>query len=126
MNEEGKPVVAIVDDDRRVLESLEHLLESGGYRTRTFLSARAFLESDTLLSICCLISDVCMPQMTGLELEERAHLARPELPVILITGNDEALMKAESRGDDDHHRVLLRKPLDGSMLLTAVGAALAK
>jgi len=114
-----------VDDDRRVLESLEDLLGSGGYRTRTFQSAGAFLESGVPLLICCLISDVYMPNMTGLELEERAHHARPGLPVILITGNDAALREAESRCDEGHRTVLLRKPLDGLKLLSAEKAAVA-
>jgi FixJ family two-component response regulator len=126
MNEAGKPVVAIVDDDRRVLESLEDLLESGGYPTQAFLSGHAFLESGLLLSICCLISDVCMPNITGWELEERARHARPGLPVIFITGNDEVSLRADAGGEDEHYRVLLRKPVDGRKLLEAVTAALAK
>ena len=125
MNEVRDGLVAIVDDDRRVLESLENLLESGGFRTRTYISARAFLESGTLSSICCLISDVYMPDMTGWELEEKARLERPELPIILITGNDESFLKAPADGDE-RRRVLLRKPLDGSQVLASVRGALAK
>jgi FixJ family two-component response regulator len=124
MSEVRKPVVAVVDDDHRVLESLEDLLESGGYSTRTFMSARAFLESGTLLSICCLISDVCMPTMTGWELEERASHARPGLPVILITGKDETLSETQPSRADDRRRVLFRKPFDPQKLLAAVSTAL--
>ena len=125
MNEVRDALVAIVDDDSRMLASLENLLESAGFRTRAFLSGHAFLESGTLPSICCLISDIYMPNMTGWELEERVRLERPSLPIILITGNDEAFLKAPVHGGG-HHSVLLRKPLDGETLLAAVRAALAK
>ena len=125
MNEVREALVAIVDDDRRMLASLENLLESAGFRTRAFVSGHAFLESGTLPSIRCLISDIYMPNMTGWELEQRIRLERPELPIILISGNDETFLKAPVDGDG-HRRVLLRKPLDTEKLLAAVGAALAK
>ena len=125
MNEVREALVAIVDDDSRMLASLENLLESAGFRTRAFLSGHAFLQSGTLTSICCLISDIYMPNMTGWELEERVHRERPELPIVLISGNDEAFLKAPVDGDG-HRRVLLRKPLDTQKLLAAVGAAIAK
>jgi FixJ family two-component response regulator len=124
MSEVRKPVVAVVDDDLRVLESLEDLLESDGYCTRTFLSARAFLESGVLLSICCLICDVYMPTMTGWELEERASQVRPGLPVILITGNDATPAETQPSRGEERRRVLFRKPFDGQKLLAAVDAAL--
>jgi FixJ family two-component response regulator len=123
MSNIAKPVVAVVDDDGRVLESLKDLLESGGYCALVFPSARAFLESDALPSISCLISDICMPAMNGWELEMRASHARPELPIILITGRDDNGQKVRTVRVTGPVRPLFKKPFNGPELLTAVGAA---
>ncbi|MET0229375.1 MAG: response regulator [Rhodanobacteraceae bacterium] len=125
MNESADTLVVIVDDDHYVLESLEDLLASGGFRTRAFISGQAFLESGALLSTGCLISDVYMPNMTGWELGARARAGRPQLPIILMSGNDEAFSNVSMHGERAGH-VLMRKPLDGPKLLDAVRAALAK
>jgi FixJ family two-component response regulator len=113
-------VVAVVDDDPRVLESLENLLESGGYAVRLFSSAPSLLQEADLAEIDCLITDIDMPIMNGLELRQVVHETRPDLPVILITGRgmtDEALASAAgSHG-------FFRKPFNGLQLLTAVGYA---
>ena len=121
----GKQVVAVVDDDNGVLESMKDLLESDGYCALVFPSARAFLESDMLRSICCLISDLRMPVMGGLELELHASQERPGLPVILITGHDETLRQTSSIQLEGRTRVLFKKPFNGQELLAAVSAALA-
>src|SRR5260370_33690902 len=81
-------VVAVVDDDPRILESLESLLESAGHAVRLFTSATALLEQCGFAGIDCLISDIGMPCIDGFELQRLAHAARPELPVVLITGRD--------------------------------------
>src|SRR5262245_34415545 len=65
-----KPVIAIVDDDPRVLESIEELLESAGHTARTFLSAEALLNSQSLAEIDCLITDIGMPGLGGFELRQ--------------------------------------------------------
>jgi hypothetical protein len=77
--------IAVVDDDQRILESLGSLLESADYAVRLLPSALALLESGCLAEIDCLISDIDMPVMDGFELLRTVHLARPELPIILIT-----------------------------------------
>lgn len=112
-------VVAVVDDDARVLESLEDLLESAGHAVRVFTSATALLEGGGFGEIDCLISDISMPRIDGRALERLAHAARPELPVILITGLD-----VPEPGTAAHHRRFFRKPFNGKELLAAVSEAL--
>ncbi|WP_454818954.1 response regulator [Labrys neptuniae] len=114
-----KPVVAIVDDDPRLLESLENLLESAGYAACTFHSARSLLASE-LMQIDVLITDIGMPGMDGFELRDLVREARPGLPVFLITGRHEIADQVRARGISG----FFRKPFDGQALLTAVYAAL--
>ena len=117
-----RPIVAAVDDDQRILESVELLLESADYDVRLFSSARALLESGGLREIDCLISDVGMPVMDGFELLQRVRAARPELPVILISGRSDALARAAVGGGAGYR--LFRKPFEGRELLAAVRGAL--
>src|SRR4051794_36666278 len=79
-------MIAVVDDDRRILGALEILLESADYAARLFASGAALLESNCLEDIDCLISDIGMPGMDGFELLRLVRHARPGLPIILITG----------------------------------------
>ena len=115
-------VIAVVDDDRSVLESLEMLLASAEYDVRSFSSATALLESGSLREIDCLISDVGMPVMDGFELARTVQAARPELPVILITGRPDLLNRSPL--DVPGHYRLFKKPFNGPELLTTVGDAL--
>ena len=115
-------MVAVVDDDRRVLGSLAALLESADYVVRPYDSAAAMLESGSLAEIDCLISDVGMPVMDGFELLQRVRAARPELPVILISGRSDALARAAVGGGAGYR--LFRKPFEGRELLAAVRGAL--
>jgi len=116
--------IAVVDDDQRILESLGSLLESADYLVRPFASAAELLESGRLAAIDCLISDIDMPVMDGFELLRMVRAARPELPVILITGHPEMLNRLPQEGPG-HYR-LFKKPFDGQELLTAVSDALQK
>jgi FixJ family two-component response regulator len=115
-------VIAVVDDDQSILESLEDLLESADHAVRLFASATALLESGCLAEIDCLISDIGMPVMDGFELLGVVHAARPGLPIILITGQLDTLNRLPPIGPG-HYR-LFKKPLDGQELLTAVSDAL--
>ena len=115
-------VIAVVDDDRSVLASLEMLLVSAEYEVRSFSSATALLESGSLREIDCLISDVGMPVMDGFELARAVQVARPEVPVILITGRPD-LLNRSPRDVPGHYR-LFKKPFNGPELLTAVCDAL--
>src|ERR1700704_2649607 len=82
-----KHIVAAVDDDFRVRESIESLVESAGYAALVFSSAEEFLQSGGLARTSCLITDVRMPGIDGIELQRRVRLERPELPVIFISAH---------------------------------------
>jgi FixJ family two-component response regulator len=111
--------VAIVDDDPRLLESLEDLLESAGYVARSFSSAGSLLVSG-LAGLDVLITDIGMPGMDGFELRDLVKKARPELPVFLITGRHEIAGQGRAKGISG----FFRKPFDAQALLVAVGDAL--
>jgi FixJ family two-component response regulator len=112
-------VIAIVDDDQRLLESLENLLESAGHVVRAFSSAQTLLDSNTVPEIDCLITDIGMPGMDGFELQRLMSERRPDLPVILITARHEVIELLQTK-----HNWFFRKPFDGQALLAAIGDAL--
>jgi FixJ family two-component response regulator len=113
-----RSVIAVVDDDPGMLASLNSLLSSADYDVRLFSSATALLESGGLREIDCLISDVAMPFMDGLELARSVQAAQPALPLILITGRPELVHR--SRLDSLAHCRVFKKPFDGQDLLAAV------
>ena len=112
-----------VDDDTRVLESLEDLLESAGHTVHLFSSAQALLDDEAFETIDCVISDIGMPTIDGFELERLARVARPELPVILITGRRERIKGRQITGRDGTK--ILLKPFSEQELLSAMSNALA-
>jgi FixJ family two-component response regulator len=114
-------VVAIVDDDYRVLESLQDLLEVAGHTVRLFSSAATLLQTG-LSGIDCVISDIGMPLVDGFELRRQAVRLRPELPVILITGRHEIQPEEWSGGSG--YQSFFRKPFNAEELLTAVNDGL--
>jgi FixJ family two-component response regulator len=116
-------VVALIDDNVRVLESLQDLLESAGYATRVFASAQDFLSSGALPSTGCIVSDISMPGMSGWELERRVNEERPTLPIIFITAHAEEEKLALSSTPAGKRRVIFRKPFNGPDLVAAVSAA---
>lgn len=116
-----KYTIAVVDDDRRLLESLENLLESAGYEVRSFTSAKAMMDS-ALAQLDCLITDIGMPEMNGFDLYDAVKLARPELPVFLVTGRHE--ISDQQRAGRCDVNGFFRKPFDGQALLVAIGQAL--
>jgi len=120
-SEERSYVIAIVDDDRRVLESLGELLESANYAVSLFDSAEAFLQADALRQIDALISDIRMPGLNGVELQQRVGIERPELPVILITARSDIDLAGIPQ---PNNRGVFRKPVDAAELIEAVRAAL--
>ena len=120
MADSTRSVVAVVDDDHRTLEALAELLEAAGYDVRLYSSAAAFREG-SLSDVDCLISDISMPDMNGIELRRLALSERPALPVILITGRSELRAQYASIIERDRY---FEKPFDGQQLLTAIRAAL--
>jgi FixJ family two-component response regulator len=120
----AKSIVAVVDDDPRVRESLESLIESTGLTARVFSRAEDFLRGGHLAATNCLITDVRMPGMNGLDLQRNVRLARPDLPVIFISGHhdDEVERSALAEGA----AFFIRKPFDAGELLRATRTALSK
>lgn len=117
-------VVAVVDDDQAILQSLESLLESADYVVRLFATAAALLESGCLAQIDCMISDIDMPGMDGFELVRLVHAARPQLPIILITGYPDRLTRLPALGGSTPR--LFTKPFQGTELLGALGDELGR
>ncbi|RWB27270.1 MAG: response regulator [Mesorhizobium sp.] len=118
---QGGPVVAVVDDDPRLLESMEDLLESAGYVARSFSSARSLLVSG-LAGLDVLITDIGMPGMDGFELCDLVKKVRPDLPMFLITGRHEIADADRTQGVSG----CFRKPFDAQVMLAAIGNALHK
>ena len=118
----AKHVVVGVDDDFRVRESIERLVESAGYAASVFSSAEEFLQSGTLARAICLITDVRMPGIDGIELQRCIRLDRPELPAIFISAHQDD--ETRKRALDEGAVGFLYKPFDGGELLRAIEAAL--
>jgi len=119
-----KRTIAVVDDDDRILESLESLLESAGHSVRLFSSGEAFLESGVLAGLGCLISDISMPGIDGFGLLRLTRLERPDLPVILITGRED--LRSFHPQAEAPRSFFFKKPFDGRNLLSAISAALSE
>ena len=117
-----KVVVVAVDDDFRVRESIDSLVESAGYEPELFASGEEFLKSGTLALAACVITDVRMPGMDGIELQRRIRLERPTLPVIFISAHENAEIRqiALEEGAVD----FLYKPFNAADLLEKVRTAL--
>ena len=117
-----KPFIAVVDDDRSVVKSLARLLRLAGYAVETFGSAREFLKSLPASPPQCLVLDVHMPEMSGLELQDRLAARECCVPIIFMTANDTPLTRERT------HRAgsfsLLVKPFANEALLSAIREAL--
>jgi FixJ family two-component response regulator len=113
-------VIAVIDDDHRVRESLHNLLASYGYRAETYSSAEQFLASDGLAQSNCIVADVEMRrrQMTGPELLEHLRGTDHEIPLIIITGKPSAKTEAFCLGNGASG--FFRKPLDAQALVTLI------
>jgi FixJ family two-component response regulator len=117
----ARHIVAAVDDDFRVRESIESLVASAGHTPLVFATAEEFLQSDAPASAICLITDVRMPGIDGLELQRRVRLRYPKLPVIFITAHydKEIRQRALRQGAAG----FLYKPFDAADLLGAIELA---
>lgn len=111
----AKKAVAVVDDDEAVLDATSSFLEALGYDALAFNSGEAFLASDAGGGVSCLLTDVNMPGISGLELQDRVRQLRPALPIIMMTAlTDDALRRRALAGGA---RDLLRKPLAADDLI---------
>jgi FixJ family two-component response regulator len=115
-------LISIVDDDDSVRESLSGLIRSVGFGALVFASAEEFLNSNHLSDTDCLILDVRMPGMNGLELQRRLAASHTSIPVIFITahGDEEARVRALNGGAVEY----LLKPFSEEALLKAIDTAL--
>jgi len=113
--------ILIVDDDPDVRDSLRALLESSGFTVREHDSAKAVLSDPALGSALCLIADIRMPEMDGLQLQEELNRRKTVLPVIVVTGHGDVplAVRAMKAGATD----FLEKPFDEELLLAAVQSA---
>ena len=115
------PIVFVVDDDVSVRESLELMIRSEGWKPETYSSAQAFLERPRATVPSCLVVDVSLPGLSGLDLQSRLG-ARSDLPIIFITGHGDVPMsvRAMKAGAVE----FLTKPFDDAALLEAIAGAL--
>lgn len=118
------PIVHIVDDDDSVRAGLAFLLRAEGYDVTLHASGPAFLQRGPALHHCCLLTDIRMPQMDGLELQMRVNAAMPGLPVIIMTGHGDVplAVRAMRAGAVD----FLEKPFSNEALLDSIRRALAE
>jgi FixJ family two-component response regulator len=115
-------VVFVVDDDISVRESLELLLRHEGWHVETFMSAQEFLDRPQDCTPCCLLLDVSLPGLTGLELQKRVVVERPEMPIIFITGHGDIPMTVQAMKAGAVE--FLTKPLGDEALLGAIRSAI--
>ena len=117
-------LVAIVDDDESVQSALQDLIESDGLSTLCLGSAEQFLDSEARHKAVCLIADIRMPGMSGLELQAKLKAEGCRIPIIFITAHGDAEMRTLAMRDGAVE--FLTKPFDDAVLLEIVHAALAK
>lgn len=118
------PLVFVVDDDVSVRESLEFLIRDEGWQVETFTSAEEFLNRPREFMPSCLVLDISMPGLNGLELQKRLAVDRPEIPIIFLTGHGDIpkTVQAMKAGAVE----FLTKPFSDSALLSAVNKAIAR
>jgi FixJ family two-component response regulator len=115
-------LIAIVDDDESLQRALQDLIESVGLSTLCFGSAEQFLESEARHKAACLIVDIRMPGMSGLELQANLKAEGCRIPIIFITAHGDSEMRTLAM--DDGAVEFLTKPLNDAVLLKVVHAAL--
>ena len=116
------PLISILDDDSVIRGAIESLVMSYGFQTRTFESAEAFLQSEQLTETSCLISDVQMPNISGVELQQRLADQGLRIPMIFITAYPADAVRA--RALEAGAVCFLHKPFDGQSLIQCIHNAL--
>jgi FixJ family two-component response regulator len=115
------PIVSIIDDDQDVRHAVQRLIRSRGFATRTFASAEEFLRSPSLHETACVITDIQMPGMTGIDLHDVMLKQGPRLPVIFLTAFPDD--RTEKRALQAGALGFLTKPFDAKTLVSLVDAA---
>jgi FixJ family two-component response regulator len=113
-------VIAIVDDEELVRTSLQRLLKMAGYAVAAFTSAEEFLKSGRLQDVRCLIADIRMPGMSGVDLQSQLNAEDHQIPIIFITAHGDEKMRI--RAMRDGAVAFLAKPFDNTVLLDRVRA----
>ena len=116
------PIVFVVDDDVSVRESLELLIRCAGWEPETFASAQEFLARPRPVAPSCLILDVSLPDLNGLDLQKRIAADRTEMPIIFITGHGDVPMTVQAMKAGAVE--FLTKPFGDEALLDAIGDAI--
>jgi len=118
-----RAIVFVVDDDMSVRESMRGMIRSIGFEVETFNSAKEFLDTDHVDRPCCLVLDVSLPDLNGLELQRRMAEIGLEIPIIFVTGHGDipTSVRAVKAGAVE----FLTKPVDGKNLLDAIQVAIA-
>lgn len=121
---EPQPTVFIIDDDVSVRRSLSYLLVAAGYKVEAYSSAEAFLTREKYDGVGCILLDVRMPGLSGMELQEKLIRSAYHMPIIFLTGHGEVALgvQAMKKGAVD----FLTKPCDDEQLLAAVQSAIEK
>ena len=119
---QDKPIVFVVDDDISVRESLELLISFAGWQPETFSSAEAFLARPRTLEPSCLVLDVSLPALNGLDLQKVIAADRIDMPIIFITGHGDIPMTVQAMRAGAVE--FLTKPFDDDVLLSAIQHAL--
>jgi len=119
---ETSKLIAIIDDDDAMQDSLRDLMEAAGLVARCFGSAEEFLESGLHCQASCLITDILMPKMSGLQLQARLKEEECNIPIIFITAHGDARMRIRAMREGAVE--FLAKPFDHHLLLKRVRAAL--
>jgi FixJ family two-component response regulator len=116
------PIVFVVDDDISVRESLQLLIQCEGWHPETFASAQEFLDNPRVLVPSCLVLDVSLPGLNGLDLQKRVAVERPDMPIIFITGYGDVptTVRAMKAGAAE----FLTKPFSDDALLNAIRQAI--
>jgi FixJ family two-component response regulator len=115
------PLIAIVDDDESIRDTTKDLLESAGYSAAVFARAASLLKSRRLSQVCCLIADMRMPKMTGLELHQHLVASNRGIPTILMTAYPDE--RAQARAIKANVVGYLIKPFAADELLACVRRA---
>jgi FixJ family two-component response regulator len=118
------PLVAIVDDDKSIRRATQDLLKAAGYSTATFADAESFLGSASRARAACLVADMRMPRMTGLDLYQQLIASGADIPTVIITAHPEELTQARAR--EAGITCYLSKPFTPDELLECVREALEK
>ncbi len=120
--ERTTPIVFVVDDDVSVRESLELLISCAGWQPQTFASAREFLSRPRVLAPSCLVLDVTLPDLNGLDLQKRIAVDRADIPIIFITGFGDVPMTVQAMKAGAVE--FLTKPFRDDVLLSAIRNAI--